>query len=83
MFHFDRFLTLYFFRWLMYLRKENGHFRIPILMYHSISDDQERGVHPYYKICTSPSRFREHMQFLKNNDYQVIPLSTVLSLITN
>jgi peptidoglycan/xylan/chitin deacetylase (PgdA/CDA1 family) len=38
---------------------------LPILMYHSISDDPESEVHPYYRVCTSPQRFREHMQWLK------------------
>lgn len=79
----DRFLTLHLFRPLIKLRRENGRLRIPILMYHSISDDQEARVHPYYKICTSPFRFHEHMRFLKDNGYQVIPLSTALSLITD
>ena len=78
----DRLLTLHLFRTLMKLRRVDGGLRIPILMYHSISDDPEPGVHPYYKICTSPSRFREHMQFLKDNRYQVIPLSAALDLMS-
>jgi peptidoglycan/xylan/chitin deacetylase (PgdA/CDA1 family) len=51
-------------------------------MYHSISDDPEPGVHPYYRVCTSPARFREHMKFLHDNGYQVIPLSAAVDLLS-
>lgn len=37
---------------------------LPVLMYHGISDDPERGVRPYYRVCTSPHRFAEHMNLL-------------------
>jgi peptidoglycan/xylan/chitin deacetylase (PgdA/CDA1 family) len=51
---------------------------LPILMYHSISDDPETGVRPYYRVCTSPRRFREQMQWLKDGGYQAVGLSTAL-----
>src|ERR1017187_8252959 len=51
---------------------------LPILMYHSISDDPEPGVRPYYRVCTSPQRFREQMQWLKDGGYQAVGLSTAL-----
>jgi len=63
---FDRYLTLSVFRPLNFVgfgRTENC---VPILMYHSISDDPETGVHPYYRLATSPARFAEHMQWLRN-----------------
>ena len=43
--------------------------RLPVLMYHSISADSETGMHPYYRVCTSPARFREQMLWLKENGY--------------
>jgi peptidoglycan/xylan/chitin deacetylase (PgdA/CDA1 family) len=43
-------------------------------MYHSISDDPESGMHPYYRVCTTPARFREQMQWLKDNGYQGVTL---------
>jgi len=52
---------------------------LPILMYHSISEDPEPGFHPYYRVCTSPQRFREHMQWLRNNGYQGVCLSAGLN----
>lgn len=39
---------------------------IPILMYHSISDDQENGVAPYYRLTTSPACFAAQMRWLKS-----------------
>ena len=52
---------------------------LPILMYHSISEDAEPGVHPYYRVCTSPQRFREQMQWLKDNGCRGVTLSTGLA----
>jgi peptidoglycan/xylan/chitin deacetylase (PgdA/CDA1 family) len=77
----DRLLTLYFFGPLSRLRRlPPGTVRIPILMYHSISDTPETG-HPYYWINTKPALFAEHMRFLYENSYQVIPLSTAVKII--
>jgi peptidoglycan/xylan/chitin deacetylase (PgdA/CDA1 family) len=49
-------------------------------MYHSISDEPEIG-HPYYWINTSPARFAEHMKYLYDNGYQVIPLNKAVKMI--
>lgn len=48
--------------------------RLPILMYHSISADPEPAFAPYYKICTSPERFAEHMQWLAAAGYRGVTL---------
>lgn len=42
--------------------------RIPILMYHSISNAAERG-HPYYRTVTDPHLFAQQMQYLHNSGY--------------
>jgi peptidoglycan/xylan/chitin deacetylase (PgdA/CDA1 family) len=81
-FRLDRFLTLHFFGPLARRFPPKKGIRIPILMYHSISDDPETG-HPYFWINTSPARFAEHMKFLHDNNYQVISLSTAVDLIRN
>ena len=78
-FRLDRSLTLYFFGPLSRFRRPRGP-RIPILMYHSISDEAEKG-HPYYWINTSPARFAEHMKFLHDNNYEVISLSAAVDQI--
>jgi peptidoglycan/xylan/chitin deacetylase (PgdA/CDA1 family) len=51
---------------------------ISILMYHSVSDDPEPGVSPYYRLTTSPARFREHMRWLHDHGYAVIDLAEAL-----
>lgn len=80
MFRFDRFLTLHVFRHLGKVLPQTEGIRIPILMYHSISDEPEKG-HPYFWINTSPNRFAEHMQFLHKNNYKVISLSEAFHII--
>jgi len=56
----DRCLTLWMFRALV----PGARAGLPVLMYHSISDDAERGVKPYYRVATSPGRFVEQMQWI-------------------
>ena len=53
--------------------------RLPILMYHSISDEPEPGVHPYYRVCTSAHRFAEQMQWLADGGWQGVTLSQGLA----
>jgi peptidoglycan/xylan/chitin deacetylase (PgdA/CDA1 family) len=43
--------------------------RLPILMYHSVSNDLEPGVAPYYRVATSPERFAQHMKSLSELGY--------------
>jgi len=76
-FRLDRILTLFIFHPL--LRTVNFHkkAKIPILMYHSISNDNESNVHPYYRINTSPDVFAKHIKFLHENNYSVISLRDV------
>jgi peptidoglycan/xylan/chitin deacetylase (PgdA/CDA1 family) len=81
MFRLDRFLTLYLFHPLNRLIERNSSVRISILMYHSISDHDDPGRHPYYQTNTKPEIFARHMQFLADNNYQVISLSDAISLI--
>ena len=56
---------------------------LPILMYHSISDDPEPGVRPYYRVCTGPQKFRGQMQWLKDNGYQGVTLSAGLAWLNS
>lgn len=72
-FRLDRFLTLYLFRYMTQKQISGGDKPIPILMYHSISNEKER-LPPYYRINTSPAIFNEHMRYLYEHDYSVINL---------
>lgn len=61
---FDRCLTLSLFQPLGGVCLGARVERLPILMYHSISDDGEEGIHPYYRVATHPRRFAEQMQWV-------------------
>ena len=39
---------------------------LPVLMYHSISDDPETGVAPYYKTATSRAVFEAQIRCLSD-----------------
>ena len=56
---------------------------LPVLMFHSISDDPESSVGSYYRVCTSLQRFREQMQWLKDNGYCGVTLSQGLSRVSD
>jgi peptidoglycan/xylan/chitin deacetylase (PgdA/CDA1 family) len=47
---------------------------IPILMYHSITDDPEPGVSPYFRLNTPPVVFRAHLNVLREEGYTVVTL---------
>ena len=72
-FRLDRILTLYLFRYITKKKTPSGEKRIPILMYHSISDEKEK-THPYYQVNTSPAVFEMHIRYLHENNYKVIDL---------
>jgi peptidoglycan/xylan/chitin deacetylase (PgdA/CDA1 family) len=71
----DRFLTRLVFHPLVRAGLGPRGFRLPILMYHSISDDPENGVSPYYRTSTRPEQFAEHMAMLRTQGYQAVTLS--------
>lgn len=72
----DRLATLLFFHPLV-RRITGGRGRTSVLMYHSVSDVPEEGIHPYYRINTTPGQFEEQMRFLKESDCDVVPLRDV------
>ena len=65
----DRFTTLYIAP-LLRPRASADNKSIPILMYHSISDEEEAAVHPYFRITTSRAAFSSQMKYLYQNDYK-------------
>jgi len=76
---FDYYSTLYIMKpFLNNLKNRKGK-RIPILMYHSISDDPETNVKPFYRINTSGYLFEEQMKYLKENNYSSIYLDDLQS----
>lgn len=53
--------------------------RVPILMYHSISDNLFAKQHPYYQINTSPGVFARQMRWLRNNGYRSMNVGEMLA----
>ena len=43
-----------------------------LLVYHRFSDDEPKST------STSPEIFKQHLEYLKNNDYSVLPLKNVI-----
>jgi peptidoglycan/xylan/chitin deacetylase (PgdA/CDA1 family) len=80
-FRFDRFATLYLvfpaLRLVPFLRPQG----LSILMYHHISDEPEPGFSEYFRLNTSPTVFKEHMEFLHSNGYKVVGLLEGLRLL--
>jgi peptidoglycan/xylan/chitin deacetylase (PgdA/CDA1 family) len=54
---------------------------VPILMYHSVSEDPEPGVSPYYRLAISPALFRRHMETLRDGGYRVVSLAKAVSVL--
>jgi peptidoglycan/xylan/chitin deacetylase (PgdA/CDA1 family) len=71
---FDRFVTLYLSHPLARSLWPQKGARVPILMYHSISDNLFGMSHPYYHINTLPEVFSGQMRWLRNAGYRTIAL---------
>ena len=70
----DRLATLYLVNpVLRYASPPSG--SIPILMYHSISNDAEAGVRAYYRTATAPAVFAAHMKYLREQHYRTVDLT--------
>jgi peptidoglycan/xylan/chitin deacetylase (PgdA/CDA1 family) len=54
---------------------------VPILMYHSISEERESHVHPYYRLATRPARFAEQMQWLADSGWTGVSLEEAFRLL--
>jgi peptidoglycan/xylan/chitin deacetylase (PgdA/CDA1 family) len=77
-FRLDRLLTLNFFQPFCQANSEGNESALPILMYHSISDEREENVSPYYRTATSPKLFAAHMKLLRSQGYEVLGLQAGL-----
>src|SRR4051794_25551716 len=54
---------------------------LPILMYHSVSDQLDGSMHPYFRTVTSPRVFAAHIDHLRSAGYRAITLTEALSLL--
>jgi peptidoglycan/xylan/chitin deacetylase (PgdA/CDA1 family) len=74
----DRLTTLYFGLPISKMVGPKNGTRVPILMYHSISDNLFGKSHPYSHINTSPEVFRRQMRCLQQQGYRSIGLNELL-----
>jgi peptidoglycan/xylan/chitin deacetylase (PgdA/CDA1 family) len=82
-FQLERWASIYLFHPVARLRFSRAVKGIPVLMYHSISEEPETGVRPYYRTATNPKVFSSHMQYLHEHGYTVVTLhEAVTSLET-
>ena len=79
----DRAATLYLIRPLRRCIPSRESLRIPILMYHSISESECQNLHPYFVTETSVQVFETHMKFLSDNGYQTITTEDVVALLNS
>jgi peptidoglycan/xylan/chitin deacetylase (PgdA/CDA1 family) len=75
---FDRAGTLYFAAPLLRVLAGRRAGRIPILMYHSVADEDESALHPYYWIATTPARFLQQMMWLHEQGYRTASLAAAV-----
>jgi peptidoglycan/xylan/chitin deacetylase (PgdA/CDA1 family) len=80
-FRFDRFATLYMVNPIQ--RRTSSKSSIPILMYHSVSNRDEAGVHPYYRTATAPTVFELHMQYLHDHGYTAMNVGDAVDSLQN
>jgi peptidoglycan/xylan/chitin deacetylase (PgdA/CDA1 family) len=76
----DRLLTFYLCAPLWRLFGGNTGRCVPILTYHSISDNLFGFSHPYYQINTSPAIFVQQMKWLRNAGYRTVNLNDLPAL---
>jgi peptidoglycan/xylan/chitin deacetylase (PgdA/CDA1 family) len=73
----DRLTTLYIVDPIL-RRTSSGKPSFSILMYHSIADEDEAGVHPYYRTATAPTVFAAQMESLHHAGFAVIGLAEAI-----
>lgn len=78
----DRLVTLYFVSPCLRVLGA-GDRSIPILMYHSITDQDESSVHAYYRTTTSPSVFAAQLKYLQAEGYTSCSLAHAMNHLQN
>ncbi len=53
---------------------------LPILMYHSIADDVDDTVHPYFRTVTTPAAFARQIGWMRDNGYEAVSLANAVRL---
>lgn len=78
---FDRTGTLYLAAPLLGVLARGREGKIPILMYHSVADEDESALQPYYWIATTPAQFLQQMTLLHERGYRTASLASAVGLL--
>jgi peptidoglycan/xylan/chitin deacetylase (PgdA/CDA1 family) len=73
-------MSLYAFRPLMGMNVVSSKPALPVLMYHSISDDVEPDTSPYYQTHTNPALFAQQVRWLSEEGFRSVSLEEGLQL---
>jgi peptidoglycan/xylan/chitin deacetylase (PgdA/CDA1 family) len=76
-FRVDRLATLYLASPWLKLTAKAGQ-SVPVLMYHSIADDDESAAHAYYRTKTSPAVLAGQLKYLHDHGYTACSLAQAL-----
>src|SRR3981189_1947635 len=71
----DRLASVYLSHPLARVMRSVSAVRVPILMYHSVSDSLFGKSHPYYQINCSPPVLARQMRWLRQNGYRTMDLT--------
>jgi peptidoglycan/xylan/chitin deacetylase (PgdA/CDA1 family) len=75
----DRLVSLRVVRPLRRISSSPAALRIPILMYHSVSEPGADSRHPYFGTVTSPAVFERQMRYLHENGFQTLSPADVFA----
>lgn len=56
---------------------------LPVLMYHSVSTDEEADVSPYYRVAITPVLFAEHMKWIADAGWRGVSLEEGMSTLAS
>jgi peptidoglycan/xylan/chitin deacetylase (PgdA/CDA1 family) len=79
----DRLTTLYFGLPITKIMGPKSGTRVPILIYHSVSENLFGKSHPYSHINTSPDVFRKQMLYLRQAGYRSIDIGELMKGFEN
>lgn len=77
----DRLVSVYLVHPLVRLRRSRAPKGIPVLMYHSVSEEPESRVRPYFRTTTHPDVFTRHMRYLHEHGYEVMNLAEAVNAL--
>jgi peptidoglycan/xylan/chitin deacetylase (PgdA/CDA1 family) len=73
----DRLATLYLVLPFLRLAPRSGQ-SVPILMYHSVTDEDESNSHAYYRTRTCPAMFAAQLKYLHESGYKTCSLAQAI-----